>query len=330
MRFSVIVPVYNGERYLSECLESVEAQGCGDLEVIIVDDGSSDSSGQIADEFCFRNENWKVYHGRNEGPLLARRRGLSHCRGEYVVFLDADDMLRADALEIIARAIDESGADIVSFDVSRMANYSVKDGSITFNPGIYEGGRYELVKEHVCRGRFNSLWGKAIRLCRIDTGTAYGAFEGLMHGEDLFQLLPIVDASSSLTHVADVLYFYRPNDMSSTACYRASQLRDIVRVNRRLLDYARRWGGVCLTSAATGEANQYFYLTKINELSDESSEVKRANFEDIRKVMSEEGVFERLRGAGLRLDNRMLSYFLKNGRYGCMRAVVYAVEAVKR
>lgn len=325
MRFSVIVPVYNGERYLSECLESVEAQGCGDLEVIIVDDGSSDSSGQIADEFCFRNENWKVYHGRNEGLLLARRRGLSHCRGEYVVFLDADDMLRADALEIIARAIDESGADIVSFDVSRMANYSVKDGSITFNPGIYEGGRYELVKEHVCRGRFNSLWGKAIRLCRIDTGTAYGAFEGLMHGEDLFQLLPIVDASSSLNHVADVLYFYRPNDGSSTAAYKQKQLEDIEVVCSRLLSYGEKWGGACVHAAYLGEARQYLSLLWLGELSGRSEA-----FGAIRGVMDRAGVFARADQAALRPDQKWEVKCLKNGWHAPARAAIKVVEALKR
>ncbi len=330
MRFSVIIPAYNADRYLRECLNSVELQTFGDFEVIAVDDGSCDGTGHMLDEFSRKMGNVTVLHGENQGPLLARRRGLLHAKGEYVVFLDADDTLRVNALETISRTIDECGADIISFNVSRKADFAVMEKSLAFDPGLYEGKNYELVKKQVCRGRFNSLCGKAIRLCRIDVNAAYGAFKGLMHGEDLFQLLPIVDACESLAHIQDILYFYRLNDASSTARYKPSQLRDIVRVDQRLFEYAGRWGGDCLVDAVKGEANQYFYLVKISELSGAGSFEKRLNFESIRNTMLDEGVFERLRGSGIRLDNRALALFIKCGWYGCARAVILAVEALKR
>lgn len=159
MRFSIVVPVYNGEKYLPSCLETVAGQTCGDYELVIVDDGSTDGSGAIADRYAAGRGEVRVLHGENQGLLLARRRGLSHCRGEYVVFLDADDALRDDALEIISRCIDETGADIVSFRFSRCEDFSTKDDLAFLPEGYYGGEGYELFEKAVCAGLSNSLWG---------------------------------------------------------------------------------------------------------------------------------------------------------------------------
>lgn len=242
MLFSIIVPVYNGERYLPACLESVARQTCSDYELVIVDDGSTDGSGIVADKYAAGHGGVQVLHGENQGLLLARRRGLSHCRGEYVVFLDSDDAFRDDALETISRCIDETGADIVSFRFSRREDFSTKDDLSFLPEGFYGGDDYKLFERAVCAGLSNSLWGKAIRLCHIDVDTAYGAYARLMLAEDLLQLLPIADAAGSLARIEDVLYFYRPNESSSTAGFKHSYIDNTERVAKRLLEYGGRWG----------------------------------------------------------------------------------------
>lgn len=242
MRFSIIVPVYNGERYLPACLESVARQTCSDYELVIVDDGSTDGSGAIADKHAAGHEEVRVLHGENQGPLLARRRGLSHCRGEYAVFLDADDAFRDDALETISSCIDGTGADIVSFRFSRHEDFSTRDDLAFLPEGFYGGADYRLFERAVCAGLSNSLWGKAIRLCRIDVDAAYGAYARLMLAEDLLQLLPIADAADSFARIEDVLYFYRPNESSSTASFKHSYIDNTERVAMRLLEYGGRWG----------------------------------------------------------------------------------------
>lgn len=330
MLFSVVVPVYNGERYLPECLASVNAQTYTDYELVIVDDGSTDDSGRIADDYAANNQRVRVLHGPNQGPLLARRRGLSHCRGKYVVFLDADDALRADALGVVANVIGSSKPDVVSFHYSREPDFSTLDDPSPMRAGLYADATYEEVREHVCAGRFNNLCGKAIRLGCIDVDTDYEAYRGLMHGEDWFQLLPILDVASSLDQVDEILYFYRPNDASSTARYRDSQLRDIVLVSRRLMEYAQRWGGCCPTVAYAGEALQYIYLLKISELSDAAETEKKSNFESICSAMRREGVFERVKGAKLRLDNRLIVHAMARGNLGLTRLLIKAVEVAKR
>ena len=253
MLFSVVVPVYNGEKYLDECLGSLDNQTFEDFEVVVVDDGSKDGSGRIADDYASSHENVRVLHGENQGVLLARRRGLSHCQGEYVVFLDADDMLRPDALEKLAGCIAETGADIVSFRFSRSADFSTKDDAVFAPEGFYGGEDYRLFQCAVCSARWNNLWGKAIRLCHIDVDAIYGAYAGLMMGEDLFQLLPIADSAKSFAFIDEAMYFYRPSDVSSTAVFKHSYIADAKCISERLLEYGRSWGlrgeaenGVCI------------------------------------------------------------------------------------
>ena len=253
MIFSVVVPVYNGERYLPDCLASLANQSCQDFEVLLVDDGSADRSGEIADDFASAHGNVRVLHCENQGPLLARRRGLSLCQGEYVVFVDADDMLRPDALERLAGCIAQTGADIVAFRFSRKADFSTKDDAVFAPEGFYGGEDYRLFQRAVCNARWNNLWGKAIRLCHIDVDATYGAYAGLKMGEDLFQLLPIVDSANTFAFIDEAMYFYRPSDVSSTAVFKHSYIADAKCISERLLEYGRSWGlkgeaesGVCV------------------------------------------------------------------------------------
>lgn len=90
-KISVIIPVYNVEEYLSECLDSVINQTLKDIEIICIDDGSTDTSGKILDEYALKDERIKVIHQTNQGPGAARNRGLECITGEYVAFMDADD-----------------------------------------------------------------------------------------------------------------------------------------------------------------------------------------------------------------------------------------------
>lgn len=106
MKFSVIVPIYNCEKYLVDCLNSVLTQSFADWECICVDDGSTDRSGAIADEYAQKNKRFRVVHKPNGGEGSARNAGLDVCRGEYVYYLDSDDVLNNKTLEICAKGIE--------------------------------------------------------------------------------------------------------------------------------------------------------------------------------------------------------------------------------
>ena len=93
---SIVIPVYNGEKYLRKCLDSIIGQTYQAWELLLIDDGSSDSSGDICDEYAAKNEKIKVLHKENGGQASARNTGLTMAQGEYVSFVDCDDWLDSD------------------------------------------------------------------------------------------------------------------------------------------------------------------------------------------------------------------------------------------
>ena len=105
MRLSLIVPVYNGEAFLSECLESLRKQRIEDMEIIVIDDGSTDSSLKTARSFEELDQRFHVYTKTNEGVSMARNLGLSYAKGDYVSFLDADDSIDEGAYETLLEKI---------------------------------------------------------------------------------------------------------------------------------------------------------------------------------------------------------------------------------
>ena len=117
-RVSVVVPVYNTADYLQACLDSILAQSVPPFEVILVDDGSSDGSGQICDEYARRHpERVRVIHQQNRGTAAARNRGLEVCRGEYLSFIDSDDYLEPEMYEILLELIEAHGADMAAAEM---------------------------------------------------------------------------------------------------------------------------------------------------------------------------------------------------------------------
>ncbi|MGN0557410.1 MAG: glycosyltransferase family 2 protein, partial [Acutalibacteraceae bacterium] len=110
---SVIIPVYNAEKYLAECLESVQNQTYHPLQIILIEDGSSDQSGKICDEYAAKDERIEVYHQPNSGVSAARNKGLMSARGGWIAFIDADDRVAPDYIERLIGEAEKSGADIV-------------------------------------------------------------------------------------------------------------------------------------------------------------------------------------------------------------------------
>ena len=110
---SVIVPVYNVEPYLRKCLDSIIGQTYRDLEILIIDDGSTDQSGKICDEYVALDGRIKVFHTDNRGVSAARNLGLDNAEGGYIGFVDSDDWIESDMYEVLLKRAEETGADVV-------------------------------------------------------------------------------------------------------------------------------------------------------------------------------------------------------------------------
>ena len=115
-RFSIIIPIYNVEKYIEECIESVINQTFNDYEVIMVDDGSVDNSGIIADRYSEKDNRFRVIHKNNEGLLKARLSGFSIANGEYILSLDSDDFWKPTLLEQVDLCIRETMSDVVVYN----------------------------------------------------------------------------------------------------------------------------------------------------------------------------------------------------------------------
>ena len=113
---SVIIPVYNVEAYLAECLRSVQDQTFGNFEVIAINDGSTDESPLILQKFAEKDSRFKVIEQKNAGQSAARNAGMKAASGKYIFFLDSDDFIAPDALEKVVSLADAKGADIVVYD----------------------------------------------------------------------------------------------------------------------------------------------------------------------------------------------------------------------
>ncbi len=122
-KVSIIVPVWNAEKYLKECINSILRQTFTDFELLLIDDGSEDSSLKICKEYADKDSRIRIFHKENEGVEKTRNYGIERVRGEYLMFVDNDDWIKPETLEVCMNAI--SGYDLVGFNV--IGNDSIKE-----------------------------------------------------------------------------------------------------------------------------------------------------------------------------------------------------------
>lgn len=165
---SIIVPVYNVEIYLRECLESIERQTFTDWECIVVDDGSPDGSDRICDEFAARDSRFIVIHKINGGLSSARNAGLKRAQGKYISFIDSDDSVKPEFLQHMWQLITTTGADVVQVEFERQfTTYSRPHHALKELKTL---NRRELLKELLIDNKVpNYVWMKMFRREVIDT-----------------------------------------------------------------------------------------------------------------------------------------------------------------
>lgn len=215
-KISVIIPVYNVEAYLSKCVDSVLNQSYQNFEVILVDDGSKDQSGGICDAYAKKDARVKVIHKQNEGLSSARNKGLDHATGNYYYFLDSDDYIAEDTLELLLGAIRRTGSDLALCNIqyvdeqgtvlsrqNAFKEYGVRDGTWTKK----EFWRHYMGFGHiVCVVACNKLYKK-----ELFAQQRYP--EGKIR-EDEFVVHHVVDQCQKIACVKKKLYFYRQRNGS--------------------------------------------------------------------------------------------------------------------
>lgn len=215
IKFSVLVPVYNTESFLDACISSVLNQSFADWELILVDDGSRDRSGEICDRYAKRDQRIKAFHKANEGALAARQFAFQNCTGDYLVFLDSDDALKPEALSVICDTIQQEDSDCVVYGFDRVENGTVGSRTREAAKKPYtETDKRRLYRKVFLDFSYNSLWRKAVRT-DVFAGTDYAELFGLEYGEDAVQSLEIYRKCRRVTFIPESLYCYSINRNSA-------------------------------------------------------------------------------------------------------------------
>ena len=115
-KVSIIIPVFNVENFINKCLESVQCQTYNNIEVFLIDDGSTDASGAICDSFAAKNDNWSVLHQNNQGLSAARNSGIKLATGDYLFFLDSDDFIHPQTIQLLMRVAKHTNSEIIEAD----------------------------------------------------------------------------------------------------------------------------------------------------------------------------------------------------------------------
>lgn len=244
MRFSIIIPVYNCEEYLSEAIESALQQEYDDFEVILVDDGSKDGSSSICDRYKNLHPNRiSVVHQDNSGPLVARRAGYHLANGEVILSLDGDDALRHDALQRINEILAKYEADIILFGMSRKSDFSTMDSGKLFEADryIYGNDKTALIHKVCSSSDLNSMCSKAFKRELFDYDVDYQQYGYFYYAEDLLQSLPLIEKARTAYYLNEPLYYYRVNYGSSTKRFNTLQLEQRLVVWNIQTQYAQKW-----------------------------------------------------------------------------------------
>ena len=235
MQFSLIIPVYNVEQYLKACLNTVVTQSYSDFEVICINDGSTDGSGLVLDEYAAKYSNISIINQVNKGLSATRNAGIRAAKGDYIFFLDSDDWIEPDTLKILAEK--QNGEDLLCFNGRR---YFEDGRTETPDTGIVEDRLtgWEYYNKYALVSRKFHFVCTVLRLYRREYLLKNNLFfeEGIYHEDNLFTPLACYYAKS-VKVIPDILYVYRIREGSITQTANVQRLFDMIAIANNLSDF---------------------------------------------------------------------------------------------
>lgn len=249
---SIIVPVYNAEKYLSECIDSILSQTYENIEIILIDDGSTDKSAQICDVYAAKDKRAAVVHKTNEGVSSARNDGLKAADGQLIMFVDSDDWIDPETCETAVSAMEESGADVVMWTYISENNGNQSRKIIFGNDTVFEGAD---VKEKLHRRLLGLMgeelghpeladslcpvWGKLYKKELIlNNNISFVNLSEIGSYEDGLFNIEVFSQVEKAVYLNKCLYHYRKENTSSvTSAYR----KDLFEKWQRLFDLMQEY-----------------------------------------------------------------------------------------
>ena len=234
---SIIIPVYNVENYLAHSIQSVREQTYKNLEIILVDDGSTDKSGELCDLYSKEDKRIYVVHQKNGGLSSARNTGLEIANGEYILLLDSDDWIHKDTCKILMNLAIENDADIVQGDFEKVYDDNIKDEEYISNSykilSNIEALKYSYVQKSNVSS--NVAWGKVYRKKLID-GKRYPV--GKLH-EDEFTTYKLIYRANKMIFTNEKLYYYRQRKESIMSTMYSKRRLDVLDAFEERISFIR-------------------------------------------------------------------------------------------
>lgn len=246
---SVIIPVYKVEQYLDRCIESIVHQSYSNIEIILVDDESPDSCPLLCDNWAVRDQRIKVLHKKNAGPGPARNSGLDMASGEYITFVDSDDYLAPDALEVMLARIEQDQSELAVAQCVKVypdgkqdppAYYWLSDREVSRDDAIKMIGSSQALPVYI--------WGKLYKRNIFQDLR----FKSLKCGEDVYILPSVIERCNTVSLMSNIAYYYFQRETSIVHNKSRAQVNDSIYatlcVSRFLFDHGY-----------VEEAGRYYY-----------------------------------------------------------------------
>lgn len=227
MEISVIIPIYNVEQYLKRCIDSVLCQKGISFEIILVDDGSTDSSGKMCDDYASKNPNIKCIHIENSGPATAKNRGYDIAKGNYVAFIDSDDEIKQDMFSLMLKSGYQHNADIVC------CNYIQVDEKGNISHTEHTGQEYVLNQDEALKAIlikdkiYSQCWTKIYKRETLESNHVRNT-EGLKTEEDFIYNIQAFACSHTVCIVDKPLYIYTHRSMSLSKDYYKNHINQYI------------------------------------------------------------------------------------------------------
>ena len=243
MFFSVLIPVYNAEKYIEETILSILNQTEQDFEIVLLDDGSTDNSRQICMKLAQEHlEKIRFDSQINTGVLLARRKLAELAKGQYLIYVDSDDLLVETALSAIKKEIKRTNADVVLYDLQKKAEAGDERYTLPIEGGFFEGENKQSVLRLLLLSKYSfSMCQKAIKRDCFDFDANYDDVRNMRIAEDVYQSFPILDRAEKIAYIKEPLYIYRKNSSGATSTVKPSDFRWSMVLYDRQDEYIKKW-----------------------------------------------------------------------------------------
>lgn len=290
IKLSIIIPIYNSEKYLKECLDSIVNQNYKNYEVILIDDGSKDSSAEICKKYVSANSNFKYYYQTNSGVSAARNFGISKSKGEYIYFMDSDDKIVKETFDYIINNI--KNYDLLCFGYTKWYKKNLVDMSFDEKIRDIDNFRCQIFTNPRIGGY---LWNKLFKR-EIIVKYNINFDQRVNYSEDLHFVIRYLNFCSSISYKPKILYYYRFRKSNVSANFNYNKNKSILLVYKDLFDYFLPVKNEKIIGIIKKQYNYYYYYFGIEKKKDyEENLINKALIQDKSKFINSLSVQEKLK-----------------------------------